>query len=316
MVYSAGMTDIRQAIRELARLQYSVFTSGDIRRLGGNEASAARCLRSGEWEEIGDGVYRIAGTPRSWRQDLQIALFIAGPGAVVSHRSAAALWGLPGFKAGPIEVLVRHGRSHHRLERGAVHESRRLPAHHIKVIDGLAVTSVARTLCDLASLPWGVHPQRLERAMDNALAMRLTTCEELWRVWGDLVSKGRRGVRLLRALLAERHPGYVPPASELEAIFRDVTRSAGIEDAVRQLDIGDAEDWIGRIDFTFRRQRVLVEVDGRLGHFGVLDRKRHAVRDKALEDAGWTVLHFTWEDLVSRPRWVLSQLRNALALAA
>src|SRR5207237_7719833 len=81
MVYSAGMTDIRQGIRELARLQYSLVKSGDIRRLGGNEASAARCLRSGEWEEIGDGVYRIAGTARSWRQDLQIALFIAGPGA-------------------------------------------------------------------------------------------------------------------------------------------------------------------------------------------------------------------------------------------
>jgi very-short-patch-repair endonuclease len=151
--------------------------------------------------------------------------------------------------------------------------------------------------------------------MDNALAMRVATCEELWRVWGDLVSPGRRGVRLLRALLAERLPGYVPPASELEAIFRQVVRAAGIEDPVRQLDVG-GEDWIGRIDFTFRRQRVLVEVDGRLGHVGVLDRKRHAERDKALEAAGWTVLHFTWEDLVSRPRWVISELRRELVAAA
>jgi very-short-patch-repair endonuclease len=197
----------------------------------------------------------------------------------------------------------------------AVHESRRLPAHHIKVIDGLAVTSVARTLCDLASIPWGVHPKRLERAMDNALAMRLTTCEELWRVWGDLVSRGRRGVRLLRALLAERLPGYIPPASELEAIFREVVRAAGIEDPVRQLDVG-GEDWIGRIDFAFRRQKVLVEVDGRLGHVGELDRKRHAVRDKALEDAGWTVLHFTWEDLVTRPNWVVRELQAELSKAA
>ena len=120
----------------------------------------------------------------------------------------------------------------------------------------------------------------------------------------------------MRAFLAERLPGYIAPASELEALFRELVRTAGIEEPVRQLDIGDAEDWIGRVDFTFRRDRVIVEVDGRLGHFGVLDRKRHAVRDKALADAGWTVLHFTWEDLVTRPRWVLSQLRNALALAA
>jgi very-short-patch-repair endonuclease len=308
-------TDIDRAVRKLALRQHAAFTAEQARALGASRKFAERRVAREEWEIVGDGVYRLTGAVPSWRQDLQIAVFIAGPGAVVSHRSAAALWRMPGFNAGPIEVLTRHGTTHHRLERGAVHESRRLPAHHTKMIDGLPVTSMARTLCDLASLPWGMHPQRLERAMDNALALRLTTCEELWRVWGDLVSKGRRGVVLLRALLAERLPGYVPPATELEAIFRDVTRAAGIEDAIRQLDIG-GDDWIGRIDFTFRRQRVLVEVDGRLGHFSVLDRKRHAVRDKALQDAGWTVLHFTWEDLVSRPQWVVAQLRKELAAAA
>ena len=304
-----------RAVRRVASLHHGVFTSAHLRELGATEEMVRQRLRREEWEVVGDGVYRLAGALPSWRQDLQIALFIAGPHAVVSHRAAAALWGLPGFEAGPVEILTPHGRTNHRVPGGAVHESRRIPAHHVKVIDGLRVTSVARTLCDLASLPWGMHPKRLERAMDNALAMRLTTCEELWRVWGDLVSRGRRGVRLLRALLAERLPGYIAPASELEAMFRELTRSAGIEDPVRQLDVG-GEDWIGRIDFTFRRQRVLVEVDGRLGHIGELDRKRHAARDKALEDAGWTVLHFTWEDLVSRPHWVVAQLRKELAAAA
>jgi hypothetical protein len=316
-MYSRAMTAgaFDRAVRRVASLHHGVFTTAHLRDLGATEEMVRQRLRREEWEAVGDGVYRLVGALPSWRQDLQIALFIAGPGAVVSHRSAAALWRLPGFKAGPVEILTPHGRTNHRVSCAVVHESRRIPAHHVKTIDGLAVTSVERTLCDLASLPW-VHPKRLERAMDNALAMRLATCEQLWKVWGDLVSKGRRGTRLLRALLAARLPGYVPPASELEAIFRDVVRAAGIEDPVRQLDLGNEEDWIGRVDFTFRRQRVIVEVDGRIGHFGELDRKRHKVRDKALEDAGWTVLHFTWEDVVARPRWVVRQLQAELSKAA
>ena len=308
-------TALDRSVRSLAAKQHGVFTAKQVRSLGVTHRVVKRRVQREEWDVVADGVYRLVGAIPTWRQALQIALLVAGPGAVVSHRSAAALWRLPGFREGIVEILAPHGATHHRLKDGSVHESRRIPTHHVTTLDGFPVTSVERTLCDLASLPWGVHPKRLERAMDNALAMRLTTCEQLWRVWGDLVSRGRPGVQSMRALLAERLPGYVAPASELEALFRDAVTAAGMEQPVRQLDVGD-EDWIGRVDFTYRRQRVIVEVDGRFGHASELDKQRDRARDEALAAAGWTVLRFTWEDLVTRPRWVMKRVRAELAAAA
>jgi very-short-patch-repair endonuclease len=145
--------------------------------------------------------------------------------------------------------------------------------------------------------------------------MQLTTCEDLWRTWGDLVSRGRRGVRLLRALLFDRQPGYVAPASELEAMFRELVRKAGLAEPERQINLGD-EAWVGRVDFYFRRYRLIVEVDGKLGHTSKLDVESDQRRDEDFGRAGWRVRRFTWEDLVTRPHWVVAELRNEMSLAA
>src|SRR5919106_1359622 len=103
---------------------------------------------------------------------------------------------------------------------GALH-AMPLPPAHVTVVDGIPCTTVARTLFDLAaSEKW---ERRVERAMDNALAMRLVTVATL----DDLVrrSKGRKGVVRMRKLLETRQAEYVPPASELEARFFELVRA-------------------------------------------------------------------------------------------
>lgn len=307
---------VDRGIRELAAKQFGVFAARQIRRFGATKEIVERRVRREEWEVVGDGVYRLVGALSSWRQRLQIALLIAGPGAVISHRAAAALWRMAGFKEGPIEILAAHGRTHHRLENGIVHESRRLPRHHIRIVDGLPVTSPERTICDLATLPrHEVHPLRLERAVHNALSSRLVASERLWSVWGDLVSRGRPGVRVLRTILVALVPGYVAPESELEERFLELLRRAGTELPIRQLNVG-GEAWIGRVDFAYRAQRLIIEVDGRVGHHSDLDRARDRQRDNELQAAGWRVLRFTWEDVVTRPQWVLRTVEAALSVAA
>ena len=154
-----------------------------------------------------------------------------------------------------------------------------------------------------------VHARRAERALDTALGRRLVTLPALSRVLDDLAEHGRAGTVVLRTLLMEREPEYVAPESELEARFIELTRSHGLPTPERQVELGDEDSWIGRVDFLFRGARLVVEVDGAAFHDGLLDRRRDAERDARLQAAGWTVLRFRWDDVVNRPAAVAHGIR-------
>jgi hypothetical protein len=307
-----GTTPMDRAIRRLAAKQYGVFSAAQALLHGATRRIIQSRLAHEEWELVARGVYRLVGALRSWRQDLMVALLAAGDLAVVSHLSAAALWRLPGFAERRVEVLAPHGKLNHRMAGVTVHESRRLPANHVASVDGLRVTTIERTLCDVAA---GIRVLRLGRAVDNATTRGLTTVERLWAVWVELAAPGRRGVGAMRTVLLARGPGYVVGTTELEARFLDLIRRFGLALPTSQIDLG-AEGWVGRVDFLFRASRLVVEVDGRIGHVGHLDRAKDRERDNELMTAGWRVLRFTWDDLVHRDAWVADTLQRAFAVAA
>jgi very-short-patch-repair endonuclease len=107
----------------------------------------------------------------------------------------------------------------------------------------------------------------------------------------------------------ERNPDFVAPESELEALFLELVEGYGLAVPERQVDLGDGDSWIGRVDFLFRGARLVVEVDGAEFHDGLADRRRDAERDERLEAAGWTVLRFRWDDVVNRPAAVAHAIR-------
>lgn len=151
--------------------------------------------------------------------------------------------------------------------------------------------------------------------MDSALARQIADLGRLWLTFGDLTARGRPGRQSLRSVLAERPPGYVAPESELESRFAALVAGAGLEAPERQVNLG-AGEWIGRVDFLFRRVQLVVEVDGQLGHSAMLDREADARRDAALRAAGFEVLRFGWADVVLYPERTVRILRRALATAA
>jgi very-short-patch-repair endonuclease len=306
-----GATPFDSAIRRIAGRQYGAFSAEQALSVGGTHDMLRHRRRRDDIFVRGDGVYAITGAPHCWRQKLWVGLLEVGAGSVVDGRAANALWGLPGFPDGPVELLALHGRKNHRLTVGVLHETRLLPAHHVRTVDGIPVISPERTLFTAAARE---NFKCAERATDNALTLGLTSTERLWRMWGDLAARGRPGIGPMRAILLERLPGYVAPASELEARFRDLLRDEGIEQPERQVDLG-GEGWIGRVDCYFR-PRIIVELDGRVGHVSELDRAKDRQRINELTAAGFCVLQFTWTDLVMRPQWVLSILRGTLAAAA
>jgi len=238
----------------------------------------------------------------------------AGPSAAASHCSAAALLGIPGFgRRGVPEVTTPRSR-HHRAEPAIVHRWRPFSDDHLTVIDGMATTRPARTLVDLAGV---VHPLRTERAVDNCLAAGSVTFGCLHDTFLHLAGRGRKGVAVMRAILGERDADYVPPASELEALFRELVRAAGLPEPVRQLDVGDGQGWIGRVDFAYPRIRRLIELDGRRFHSALLDRKADERRDQRLFAGGWQeVVRLSWFDVVHRRADALELLRRLLVEVA
>lgn len=304
--------DIDEALRQLAGRQHALVSRGQARALGVRRDVLARRLRSGQWEPVGPRVLRLVGANATFAQRCMAAVLDAGPGAAVCRHAAAHLWGLPGFGAGDIDVSRPRLGSNRPSARATLHEPRYLPGHHLTVLDGVPVTTVGRTVFDLAGCS---HPQRAERALDNALTRKLVALETMRGVAIELLEHGRTGSALVRRLLEERGAGYIPPASGLEARFLAVLVEAGIELPAKQVDLG-AEAWIGRVDFVDRRRRVAYEVDSDLHHTSKLDREADARRDAALRAAGYTVLRISEHDLRDRPGTVVAAVRALLAGAA
>ncbi len=299
-------------ILNIAEKQHAIVTYRQIRAAGYSDDAIWHWRRAGLLERVAEGVYRIPGSPRTWEQRLCALVLASGPVAAASHRSAAALLGIPGFeRRGLVEVVTPRPRRH--LDPPAVvHRWRVLPQTHVTIVDGIACTRVPRTLVDLAGV---LHPSRTERAVDNCLAMRIVTVVALRRVFDELAQRGRKGIAAMRSILDERSDNFVPVESELEARFLGLIRAAGLPDPVRQLDVGDTTTWIGRVDFAYPAARLLIELDGSRHHSSKLDLEADRTRDARLIQAGWRTVRFRWNDVTDRPERVLSTMDELLAEA-
>ena len=300
-----------ETIEVLAERQHGLIARGQALAHGMSPGRIDARVRAGRWEPAARAVYRIPGSVRTWEQRLLAAVLAAGPVAAASRRSAAALWKVPGFRPGPVEVTQRRGPSA-RQPRG-LHTSRFLPDHQLRIVDAIPTTGPERTVLDLCGC---IGPQRAERALDNCLAMDLTTVGELRVMLAETGTHGRPGTAVLRRLLDVRTADYVPPASELEALLLAVLASAGVDAPDRQEWVGGTRAPVGRVDFVFKRARIVIEADSRRHHSSWLDVQADHRRDLLLTAAGWRVIRVNWHQLVEEPHLFVAALGAALARAA
>ena len=213
--------------------------------------------------------------------------------------SAVALWGVPGLaaRAGarPHRPSTRTGASPHL---GIVHSTLRLDPAHVTVVDGIPVTTPARTLLDLSlrlRAPQARGPLR-RPAPPPVHAAAVVACPR------RRSARIRWAGRLGPPAPARRRPteGYQPTGSKLERRFEEILERAGERPFERQVDLGDDEGWIGRVDFADRRLKVIVEVQSETFHSSLSDRRRDAERFRRLRAAGWIVVEVT-EDEIFRP---------------
>jgi predicted transcriptional regulator of viral defense system len=302
--------EMNRHITRVLERQHGVVTDEQALAAGLTYEAIRHLLRTGRWERVASGLYRLVGSPPTWEQRVIIEVLAAGPAAAASHRSAAALLGIPGFDRRGRPELTTPRLRRHRAASAIVHRWRPFPSHHLTVIDGIVTTRVARTLVDLAGV---VKPGRIERAVDNCLAAGTVTYRVLNATFLELAGRGRSGVAVMRAILAERCELYIPPESELEAEFYALLRDHGIELPVRQYNVGDDREWIGRADYAFGGRRRLIELDSRRHHSSLLDRRADRERDARLRAAGWPpVERFTTDDVRRHPSETLARVRALL----
>lgn len=301
-----------EAVRITAR-QHGMAAVAQLRHAGIDRWHRGRWSAHPGWEQVTPRVLRVAGAPMTPESCWTAAVLDAGDGAVLSHTSAAALWGLPGFDTFPIHVTRPRRRARRPSTLAVVHEPLRLPESHLTSVRGVPVTTGARTIFDLAGT---VRPGRAERALDNALSRNVTTLGELTRVVDELGGRGVPGTASMRRFLAARGRGYVAPESGLEARCFGWLADAGFPPLDRQVPVGDAAGLIGRVDGLCRDLPVIVEVDSHRHHSSLLDRAADARRDERLSAAGYEVVRIQEHEIDARDVRALDRLAAARARAA
>jgi very-short-patch-repair endonuclease len=300
--------DLEGALRLMAAQQHGAVSREQAGQLGCSDAFIRRRLRSPDWEPLTRRVMRLVGSTETFEQRCMVAVLDAGHEAVVCGEAAARIWGLPGFDSDDVEVTRQRRRARRPTATVPAHEPVTVPPHHRTTLGRVPVTTAARTVFDLMS---AVRAGRAERALDNALARKLTTLRALRSIGEDLCKKGRSGSALFRRLLADRGVDFRPVESGLEAAFLDLLREALLPEPERQVDLG-GDAWIGRVDFYFRATKLAVEIDSDRHHTAALDAASDRRRDEALRAAGFQTLRITEEELRGRPLAAAARLRAAL----
>ena len=308
----AGMKahDVDRLFRTLAEAQQGLVGRHQVRGRGVSR-QAVRCrLESPDWDLFTERVLRLVGMPRTAEQRAMAATLDAGPGAVLSHTSAAALWRLRGFDLDCLQVSRSRLGTDRPTALATVHTPMLLPEHHRTLHRDIPVTTLARTVVDLATTE---HPNRVEVALHAALRVGLRW-KDLETTAADLDGRGRAGVAVVRSLI-ERHHGRRPLGSGLEARVLRLLLAAGLPEPRRQVDLG-GHDWEACVDFLYEDARLVVEIDGGWCHETPADVRRDKRRTAALAAAGFRVLPIS-EDLIRRsPDEVVRLVREARRRAA
>ena len=301
---STGGVD--RAIFELARRQHGVFRRDQLVALELSDSNIEYRLRVGRLHAHHRGVYGL-GPLGSKFAHWKAAVLAAGPGAVVSHRSAAELWGLLDGFTRPIHLTVpsaRRDRPGLRFHRSV------LPDDERTVVDGIPVTTVPRALLDCAA---DTPARRLERMLNEADVLRLQDRLSV----PDLLTRypRRAGSRALWKALQKRNAGSTVTRSELEERFLELVDEIGLPrpeiNAAFELDGQPIE-----IDALWQAERVAVELDSRQFHDTPLAFERDRRRDRKLMAVGWRPVRITWRQLHEEPSAVARDLKRLLAAAA
>jgi Transcriptional regulator, AbiEi antitoxin/Protein of unknown function (DUF559) len=300
---------VEALIAELAERQHGVVTLSQLISLGLGRSGTSRRASAGRLHRIHRGVYAV-GRPHLTEHGRWMAAVLAcGPRAVLSHRSAAALHGIRRDSRTKADVTLPSPSARPRATID-IHASLTLEPADITTVDGIPCTTVARTLVDLGDVE---SHRAVEQAVNRAEARRMFDGRAVHEA---LARAGpRRGAGVLRSVL----DGYKEPTLTEEGgeeAFLALCRSASLPSPAVNAWIVLDDGVAYKADFLWRPERLIAETDGRDVHTTRKAFEHDRLRDRRLTLAGFTVVRFTWRQIVHERRRVAGDLQGLLARLA
>ena len=296
-------------LQRIALPQTGLFHRAQALACGISPDALSHACRTGKVSRVLPRVYELTGIPSTPRRRIIAASLWAEELGAISHRAAATIWAFEGIKSSVVEVTLPRQRKSP-ADWLTVHRSTLDPAD-VELVNDVRVTTPTRTLVDLGR---NVGREALELSLEDCLRRGLTSLPRLkWQLQRESRS-GRPGCRALRELLEVRGEG---PATEsaLETRFARWIRSTRLPPPVRQFPVFREGRFVARLDFAYPEDLVGIEIDSFVFHSGRNRWYRDRSRLRRLEEAGWTVLALTQEDMSDGAPDLERQIAAALGLS-
>jgi hypothetical protein len=295
----------------LAYGQSGVVSLEQLRKIDVTQRAASYRTERGRLHRVHRATYAVGHRAIDRVGALRAAVLACGEGAVVSHGTAAALWGLRDRWPVLIDVTAPNQRGR-KIDGIRCRRCRYPRPEEIVLRDDLPCTSVARTLVDQAGM---LGDTSLRKAVERAAVLKLLNLPALDAALRT--AQGRRGIAALEAIAEEwrTEDGSVPDLrSEFEALVLPRLLAIGLPrpDCNAPLLL-DQERLV--IDFLWKRQRLAVETDGHETHATPVAFQRDRRRDQILVAAGYRVLRITWKQVERELDGVVARVARALARA-
>ena len=291
------MQVVERAIARVAGRQDNVITGEQLRAAGLGRGAIAHRVKARTMQRLHVNVYLLGAAPPTPMARARAAALACGPNAVVSHRSAACLFGLLPEIAGDVDVTIP-GRNQARRPGIRRHRVARLPRQDVANVNGLRVTSIARTICDLAATE---SARDTEQAFQEALYRDIVTDRALAKVLAR--EPRRRGARVIRSLI--RDPRLT--RSDRERRLLNLIDQAQLPKPVTNAPIHGY-----KADIYWPQHNLVVEFDGWRAHGHRLAFESNRKRDQILLAAGIRTLRVTDRQLEDEPIAVTARIAQAL----
>jgi len=287
-------------VAELAARQFGVVTTAQVRACGLSRDAIAHRLRTGRFVSQYRGVYAVGHEVLRPVGTRLAAVLACGSEAALSHRAGGRHWSV--WWGSSTLIDVTRPRGHGNGPAGVRLHLGPLEPGDVVVLDGVPVTSLARTTIDIA---YGLGDKALRRLIDDVV--RHPAYDH--RALEAELERGRPGTRAVRKQLRSRHPDSHRTRSEFEAIALPLLAHHGLPQP-------EVNVWLpalsNEVDLLWRRERVVVEWDSRAHHDDDPAFEHDREQSVELITAGYVPLRFTWRQLTQRPDWVAFHIRKAL----
>lgn len=300
---------IWQEIARIAEQQHGVVSHAQLRTAGLSRVGITRAVKGGRLFPIFRSAFAVGhqGVGDTGRR--HAATLACGEGSVLSHGTAAFVWGLWEFQPAEIDVIapVEAGRRISGIRRRFVP----LPAAEERTLQhGVPVTSPSRTIIDVAGI---VRVGALARTVEQAAVLGVLDVAEVDRI---LARHRRLGAPALRVILDEwrRHRPEQRLRSVLEAKMQRLLSNSRLPPPETNATLIAGTSSF-EVDFLWRDHRLVVETDGRQFHTGPAAARRDASRDAALAHAGFAVIRLNWSEVRHRPEATVARIAKALSSA-